>query len=54
MGHSKIDINICSYSSNDGIKGYNIHGATLTEVELDVLTGEKQVPLTAFPRDQID
>lgn len=32
-----------SYTSKDGLHGYVIHGAAVTEVEIDVLTGEKQV-----------
>lgn len=29
------------YTSDDKVKGYIIHGATVSEVEIDVLTGEK-------------
>ena len=36
-----------SYPPADNVKGYNIHGATLSEIELDVLTGEKQVMMWA-------
>lgn len=32
-----------SYTSKDSLKGYVIHGATVSEVEVDVLTGEKLV-----------
>lgn len=35
--------NFSSYSPGDKLKGYVIHGATVAEVELDVLTGEKIV-----------
>ncbi len=36
-----------SYTPADDVKGYSIHGATVSEVELDVLTGEKLVKLYA-------
>jgi len=31
------------YAADEEVKGYIIHGATVTEVELDVLTGEKLI-----------
>lgn len=31
------------YTSKDSLKGYVIHGATVSEVEVDVLTGEKLI-----------
>lgn len=35
-----------SYAADEEMKGYIIHGATVTEVEFDVLTGEKLVNFT--------
>lgn len=32
-----------SYTADDKVHGYVIHGATVSEVEVDVLTGEKLV-----------
>lgn len=38
-----------SYTSDDKVKGYIIHGATVSEVEVDVLTGEKLVRNATMP-----
>ena len=34
---------ILSYSPDDNLPGYAVHGATVSEIELDILTGEKLV-----------
>lgn len=41
-----LHINSYSYTSDDKVKGYIIHGATVSEVEVDVLTGEKLVRIS--------
>jgi hypothetical protein len=35
----------CRFTPKDNVKQYNIWGAALAEVEVDILTGEKQVIL---------
>ena len=41
-------LNFLSYSPADDVKGYKVHGVTVSEIELDVLTGEKIVKTCNF------
>ena len=43
-----------SYAADEEVKGYIIHGATVTEVELDVLTGEKLVSIQSRISRQLE
>jgi CO/xanthine dehydrogenase Mo-binding subunit len=36
-------VSVCRYPYNDDVKTYDIYGATICEVEIDLLTGRYQV-----------